>query len=105
RVVVGADRRGEPALADGTVEARRAAGAEHGGEQVERGRVGMRRAGRAPSEGELRLADVARPFAPAETGHALFGRPVVARRFAGGERTIAFEHLAQRVVGVDVADD
>src|SRR6185503_17083389 len=67
RVVVCAHRRRELPIAHGTVEPRGPPGTEYHGEQVQRRRIGMKRARRAPTEGKLRLANVAGPFAVAES--------------------------------------
>src|SRR6185437_1344592 len=99
---VRADRRREPAFSHGAIESRCAAGAKHCGEQIERRCIGMCRAGRSPTERELRLPDVARPFAIPESADAFFRRTWLPLRLTGRERAVLVVHELEGGVRVHI---
>jgi hypothetical protein len=85
------------------VEPRSAPRAEHRRGQVERRRVVVPRAGRAPPHRELRLLHVARELAVPEARRGPLRRSAVEGRRALGDVAVARLDLPQRVLRVDVA--
>src|SRR5687768_8215223 len=68
-------------------------------------RVGVVAAWRAPSDRDLRLADIAGPLAIAKPGRAILARARAAVWSSRRQRAVAALRLAQRVVRIDVAND